>query len=82
MGAKRRGRGEDAIYFDHEGTDCRDLRHHWRCEGRWRGVISLGYGPDSKRIRRKVSGKTKTVVSDALKALRDELDRGRALRVP
>jgi len=28
------------------------------------GVISLGSGPDGKRIRRKVSGQTKAIVSD------------------
>ena len=27
------------------------------------GAISLGYGPDGKRIRRKVSGKTKQAVT-------------------
>jgi hypothetical protein len=76
VGAKRRGRGEDAVYFDHEGGECRDARSHQRCPGRWRGVVSLGYGPDGKRIRRKVSGRTKTAVADALKALHDELGRG------
>jgi integrase len=39
-------------------------------------VISLGYGPDGKRIRRKVSGKTKTVVQDRLRALHDDLESG------
>src|ERR1017187_3846390 len=76
MGAKRRGRGEDSVYFDHQGAPCQDARYHQRCEGRWRGVISLGFGPDGKRIRRKVSGSTKTAVGDALKALHEELDRG------
>src|SRR6266536_1704044 len=76
MGAKRRGRGEDAIYFDHEGAECRDDRYHQRCDGRWRGVISLGFGPDGKRIRRKVSGRTRAAVADALKVMHEELDRG------
>jgi len=35
----------------------------------WRGVISLGSGPDGKRIRRKVSGQTKAIVSDRLTQL-------------
>jgi integrase len=76
MGAKKRGHREDGIYFDHEGEACRDARYHQRCHGRWRGAISLGFGPDGKRIRRKVSGKTKTEVTEALKALHAELDRG------
>ena len=38
--AKRRGYGEDGIYFDHRG-DCRDSAHHKTCTGRWRGVVSL-----------------------------------------
>jgi hypothetical protein len=53
----RRGFGEDAIYLDHV-VDCRDARNHKSCGGQWRGVVSLGYGGDGKRIRKKVSGKT------------------------
>ena len=40
------------------------------------GAISLGYGPDGKRIRRKVAGKTKQEVRDRLKALHQEMDAG------
>lgn len=71
----RRGYGEDGIYFDHRG-DCRDPAHHRGCPGRWRGVVSLGYGPDGKRVRKKVSGKTKTEVRDKLKDLHTDLDTG------
>ena len=71
----RRGYGEDGIYFDHRG-DCRDPAHHRSCPGRWRGVVSLGYGPDGKRVRKKVSGKTKTEVKDKLKDLHTDLDAG------
>ena len=42
----RRGRGEDAIYFA-------------TAKNRYVGSVSLGFGPDGKRIRRKVFGKTK-----------------------
>jgi len=72
---RRRGYGEDAIYFDHAG-DCRDGKHHKGCPGRWRGVVSLGFGPDGKRRRKKVSAPTKTEVRDKLKALHAELDAG------
>jgi integrase len=62
--ARRRGYGEDSIYFD-AVNNC------------WTGAVSLGYGPDGKRrIRRKVSGQTKTEVKDKLKALHRELDAG------
>jgi hypothetical protein len=44
--------------------------------GRWRGVISPGSGPDSRRIRRKVSGKTKASVADRLAQLHRDLDAG------
>ena len=71
----RRGWGEDGIFFEHTGL-CRDSDRHRNCPGRWRGVISLGYGPDGKRIRRKVSGKTRAVVQDRLKALHSDLDSG------
>jgi integrase len=69
----RRGWGQDGIFFEHDAP-CRDADRHRHCEGRWRGVISLGFGPDGKRIRRKVSGKTKAVVQDRLKALHADLD--------
>jgi hypothetical protein len=74
-GASRRGYGEDGMYFDHR-DDCRDSAHHKTCSGRWRGVVSLGYAADGKRIRKKVSGQTRTEVKDKLKALHSELDAG------
>jgi hypothetical protein len=40
------------------------------------GAISLGYGPNGKRIRRKVFGKTKQEVRDRLKALHQEMNSG------
>ena len=57
----RRSRGEDAIYFA-------------TAKNRYVGSVSLGYGPDGKRIRRKVFGKTKQEVRDRLKALHQELN--------
>ena len=76
MGTERRGRGEDSILFDHEGTVCRDSKYHRHCQGRWRGVISKGYWPDGRRRRYKVSGRTKQDVIDALKRKNKELDAG------
>jgi integrase len=61
--ARRRGHGEDAIYFA-------------EAKNRYVGAISLGYGPGGKRIRRKVFGKTKQEVRDRLKALHQEMDAG------
>lgn len=61
--ARRRGHGEDAIYFD-------------EAKNRYVGAVSLGFGPDGKRARRKVTGRTKQEVRDKLKALHAELDRG------
>jgi len=74
-GASRRGYGEDGIYFDHRG-DCKDSVHHRTCAGRWRGVVSIGFDADGKRIRRKISGQTRTEVKDKLKDLHSELDAG------
>ena len=73
--SKRRGYGEDSIYFDH-ASDCRDGQHHRGCQGRWRGSVSLGFGADGRRIRRKVSGRTKTEIKDKLQLLHDELREG------
>ena len=39
-------------------------------------MISLGFAADGRRIRRKVSGKTKAVVQDRLKALHSDLESG------
>ncbi len=60
---RRRGHGEDAIYFA-------------AAKNRYVGAISLGFAPDGKRVRRKVSGRTKQEVRDKLKALHQELDAG------
>src|ERR1035441_3251992 len=76
MGGKRRGHGEDGVHFEHRrDTECRDARFHRHCQGRWRGVISR-VGPDGRRIRHKVSGRTKTAVTDALEEKHKELDKG------
>jgi hypothetical protein len=73
----RRRHGEDSIYYDHcVGTQCLDARSHRGCSGRWRGVISLGEGPDGTRVRRKVSGQSRADVRDKLRALHDELHEG------
>ena len=47
-----------------------------RCEEPNVGAVSLGHGPGGKRIRRKVSGRTKQEVRDKLKALHQELNAG------
>jgi hypothetical protein len=60
---RRRGHGEDGIYLD-------------SARNRYMGAVSLGCGPDGKRIRKKVSGKTKQEVRDKLKALHQELNAG------
>jgi integrase len=62
-GAKRRGHGEDGIYFA-------------AAKNRYVGAVSVGFGPDGRRVRRKVYGRTKQAVRDKLKALHAELDRG------
>ena len=61
--AKRRGHGEDSIYFDPD-------------KNRYIGAVSAGFGPDGKRLRRKASGKTRQEVRDKLKALHAELNAG------
>jgi hypothetical protein len=66
-----------SIFFEHEGdAPCRDSERHRRCAGRWVGIVSRGFGPDGKRLRRKVTGSTKSTVQDRLKRLHDELESG------
>jgi hypothetical protein len=59
----RRGHGEGSVYRD-------------TANGTWVGAISLGWRPDGARIRRKVTGRTKTEVRDKLKKLQAETDAG------
>ena len=73
--SSRRGWREDGIFFEHN-SPCRDSDRHRHCDGRWRGVISLGYDADGRRVRRKVSGKTKAIVQDRLKALHSDVETG------
>jgi site-specific recombinase XerD len=56
----RRGWGDDGIYWVARRK-------------RYVGAASLGFGPDGKRIRKTVSGKTKQEVKDKLKAVHDDL---------
>ena len=48
---KRRGRGEDSIYWD-------------SAKERFVGAVSLGYSASGARVRKKVMGRTKTEVRD------------------
>ena len=59
----RRGHGEGSIYWD-------------EANGTWVGAISLGWRADSKRIRRKVTGRTKTEVREKLKQVKAEAEAG------
>ena len=63
MSAKYRSHGDHGLYFDRE-------------KNRWIGSVELDTGPDGKRVRKVVSGKTKTEVKDKLKTLSDELAAG------
>ena len=47
-----------------------------RPDGRWEAVLSLGYGPGGKRLRRKVSAGTRAGAAEALRALCRERDQG------
>jgi integrase len=60
---KRRGRGDDAIYWE-------------ETKGSYVGAVSLGYTAAGQRRRRKVYGRTKTEVRDKLKDLRAEIETG------
>jgi hypothetical protein len=71
----RRNWAEDFIYFQHTG-DSTDPSRHRHCPGRWRGVISGGFGPDGKRIRRYVSSPTQAAVTDKLRQLHADVTAG------
>jgi hypothetical protein len=60
---KRRGQGEDSIYWDSS-------------KNRYVGAVSLGFSPSGRRIRRKVTGRTKADVRDKFRELHQEVDSG------
>lgn len=57
----RRGHGEDSVYRDGD---------------RWRGAVSIGYDVNGNRIRKKVSGRTRSEAAEKLRKLRQQVDRG------
>ena len=61
--SKRRGQGEDSIYWD-------------AAKNRYVGAVSLGFTPAGTRIRKKVTGRTKTEVRDKLKELHKQVESG------
>jgi hypothetical protein len=63
VSGKRRGRGEDSVY-------CDEAKHQFV------GAVSLGYSPSGTRVRKKVMGRTKTEVRDALRELHARVDSG------
>ncbi len=64
VASRRRGHGDDSIYFD-------------ASKNRWVGATSLGFSPDGqRRIRHKVRGRTRAEVREKLQALHRELDAG------
>jgi hypothetical protein len=54
--SKRRGHGEDSIYWDESRK-------------RYIGAVDLGLSPAGTRLRKKVSGKTKVEIRDELPEL-------------
>jgi hypothetical protein len=61
--SKRRGQGEDSIYWD-------------ASKNRYIGAVSLGFSPSGARIRKKVTGRTKTEVRDKLRELHKQVEGG------
>jgi integrase len=61
--SKRRGQGEDSIYWDES-------------KNRYIGAVSLGFSPSGTRIRKKVTGRTKTEVRDKLRELHKQVESG------
>jgi hypothetical protein len=60
---KRRGHGEDSIYWDES-------------KSRYVGAVSVGFSASGARLRKKVSGRTKTEVRDKLRELHQQVDSG------
>ena len=63
VSGKRRGRGEDSIYWD-AAKSC------------YVGAVSLGYSPSGTRTRKRVMAQTKTEVREKLKELHQQAANG------
>jgi hypothetical protein len=61
--SRRRGHGEDSIYWDSS-------------KNRYVGAVSMGFSPAGTRIRKKVTGRTKTEVRDKLRELQGKSKAG------
>lgn len=61
VGGSAPGSGEDSVYRDGD---------------RWRGAVSLGYDEHGNRLRKKVSGRTRTEVVEKLRKLHQQVDSG------
>ena len=61
--SKRRGHGEDSIYWDES-------------KNRYVGAVSLGFSASGTRVRKKVTGRTKTEVRDKLRELHKQVESG------
>jgi len=64
----------DRVSTSTTGTTAGTVSITGRVLGAGAGVVSLGFDVDGKRIRRKVSGKTRTEVKGKFKDLHSELD--------
>ena len=63
VASARRGQGEDSIYWDSS-------------KNRYIGAVSLGFNASGTRVRKKVSGRTKTEVRDKLRELHKQVEGG------
>jgi hypothetical protein len=60
---QRHGHSEDSIYWDSS-------------KSRYIDAVSLGFSPAGRRIRRKLTGRTKAEVRSKLRELHQEVDSG------
>jgi hypothetical protein len=61
--SKRRGPGEDSIYYD-------------ASKNRYVGAVSLGFSPSGTHIGKKVTGRTKAEVRDKLRDMHKQVESG------
>ena len=61
--SKRRGHGEDSIYWDES-------------KNRFVGAVSVGFSASGTRVRKKVTGRTKAEVRDKLRELHKQVEGG------
>jgi hypothetical protein len=77
MATMRRDNGAGSVYFDHRtGSTCRDALYHKTCTDRWSASISKGTDGTGKRVRVRLTDRTRSGLLEKIEQARKDTDNG------